>query len=324
MAEYKVPQDVEAEDKLLGPFSFKQFVFLLIAVISLGVAYLMFTIFAPLVVIPIPIAVFFVALALPLRKDQPMEVYMAAVISFWRKPKVRIWHADGIETLVEVTAPNIEDQTDKYSKGYSDQEVHKRLSYLANIVDSHGWSVRGVDNPNNSVVDDIHIESEEIDDLLGDDNSRAKQIDALVHQADAKRRQEMEDIMRGKTAAEPPQVENDVNPQIPHLQIDDPYASITMNPYPNMMKQSVISPNYRNRPPISTGQQTEGNQANQEPTKEPATSTKDASSVTIDIEDLASNKEYSIETIQKEAERRLKAKEDEAQKLAEEVVISLR
>ena len=31
MAVYKVPQDVEAEDKLLGPFSFKQFIFLLIA-----------------------------------------------------------------------------------------------------------------------------------------------------------------------------------------------------------------------------------------------------------------------------------------------------
>ena len=31
MAQYKVPQDVEADDKLLGPFSFRQFVYLLIA-----------------------------------------------------------------------------------------------------------------------------------------------------------------------------------------------------------------------------------------------------------------------------------------------------
>ena len=31
MAQYKVPQDVEADDKLIGPFSFRQFVYLLIA-----------------------------------------------------------------------------------------------------------------------------------------------------------------------------------------------------------------------------------------------------------------------------------------------------
>jgi hypothetical protein len=30
MAVYKVPQDVEAEDKLIGPFSFRQFIYLII------------------------------------------------------------------------------------------------------------------------------------------------------------------------------------------------------------------------------------------------------------------------------------------------------
>ena len=81
MAVYKVPQDVEAEDKLLGPFSFKQFIFLLITVGSIGVAYGLSRISLPLVIIPLPVILFFGALALPLRKDQPMEVYLAAIIS---------------------------------------------------------------------------------------------------------------------------------------------------------------------------------------------------------------------------------------------------
>ena len=34
-----------------------------------------------------PIALFFGALALPLRKDQPMDVYLAAIISFILKPR---------------------------------------------------------------------------------------------------------------------------------------------------------------------------------------------------------------------------------------------
>ena len=34
MAEYKVAQDVEAEDKLIGPFSFRQFIYLIIVAIA--------------------------------------------------------------------------------------------------------------------------------------------------------------------------------------------------------------------------------------------------------------------------------------------------
>ncbi|TAL14698.1 hypothetical protein EPN95_02230, partial [Patescibacteria group bacterium] len=34
MAQYKVPQDVEADDKLIGPFSFRQFVYLIIVALS--------------------------------------------------------------------------------------------------------------------------------------------------------------------------------------------------------------------------------------------------------------------------------------------------
>ena len=80
MSIYKVPQDVEAEDKLLGPFSFRQFVFLIIAVVGIGIAYALSQLLLPLFLIPMPVVLFFGALALPLKKDQPMEVYLAAVI----------------------------------------------------------------------------------------------------------------------------------------------------------------------------------------------------------------------------------------------------
>ena len=63
MAQYKVPQDVEADDKLLGPFSFRQFVYLLIAggLIALAIAF--FQIFPLLAIIPILPAFFFLPLS---------------------------------------------------------------------------------------------------------------------------------------------------------------------------------------------------------------------------------------------------------------------
>ena len=45
MAQYKVPQDVEADDKLIGPFSFRQFVYLLIAGGLIALAVGLFQIF---------------------------------------------------------------------------------------------------------------------------------------------------------------------------------------------------------------------------------------------------------------------------------------
>ena len=62
MAVYKVPQNVEAEDKLLGPFSFRQFIYLVISVVGIAIAWVMFSIFPPLVVIPLPFIIIFVFL----------------------------------------------------------------------------------------------------------------------------------------------------------------------------------------------------------------------------------------------------------------------
>ena len=189
MSVYKVPQDVEAEDKLLGPFSFRQFIFLIIAVVSLGAAYILARILLPLGLIPVPIALFFGALALPLRKDQPMEVYLAAVISFMLKPKKRLWQPDGIEYLVEVTAPKTEETTRRNS--YDQEEVQRRLSYLANLVDSRGWSIRGVNDPDSSMQADLYNEAQTAFDPLDETGATAQNITNLINQSDARRRQAM-------------------------------------------------------------------------------------------------------------------------------------
>ena len=64
MAQYKVPQDVEADDKLIGPFSFRQFVYLLIAAGLIALAVGLFQLFPLLAIIPLPPVLLFLALAL--------------------------------------------------------------------------------------------------------------------------------------------------------------------------------------------------------------------------------------------------------------------
>lgn len=294
MAVYKVPQDVEADDKLIGPFSFRQFVYLIIVSLSIAISWGLAQVFFPLVILPLPIIVFFGALALPLRKDQPMEVYMAAIVSFYLKPRKRLWTPDGIESLIEITAPKIVEQN--RTKDLSQNEVQRRFGYLAEIVDSQGWAVRGqgVQAPNSAMRSDVYFESQQVEDILDNDNTVAQGFDYKLDQSDARRHQEMLDLARGKAMTPQPQIEpSDFNPTgNEHLEY---------NPYPDSIQQAVVQP-------INPYEQ-----VHETP---PTTSEKP---VAADILNLASNTNLSIEAIAREANR-IKDKQD----LSEEVVISLR
>lgn len=303
MSVYKVPQDVEAEDKLLGPFSFRQFVFLIIAVIGIAIAYGLSTILLPLAIIPVPIILFFGALALPLKKDQPMEVYLAAVISFMLKPKKRLWQPDGIERLVEVIAPKVEEKT--YGNNYDQAEVQRRLSYLANLVDSQGWSIRGVNNPNSSMRADLFNEGQAANDILDENSTTAQNINHLINQSDVRRRQEVIQKMQTGQSTTPPPTQT---PQSSQPDNPIPVAPLQMNPYPTM-HQSVLNP-VSGRPAANAPVQTQ-------PTATPQTSVNEVPPAIIE---LANNRDLSIETIAREANRI----QQENKLSDEEVVISLR
>ena len=141
MAQYKVPQDVEADDKLIGPFSFRQFVYLLIAAGLIALAVGLFQLFPLLAIIPIPFALFFLALALPLKKDQPMETYLAALVSYYLKPRTKVWMSGQKESTILITAPKIKE--DKRTRDITGEEATHRLSFLADIVDTGGYAIKG-------------------------------------------------------------------------------------------------------------------------------------------------------------------------------------
>lgn len=319
MAVYKVPQDVEADDKLLGPFSFRQFIYLIIATLGIALGWLLARLFVPLAIVPLPIVVLFGALALPLKKDQPMEIYLAAVLSFYLKPRRRLWQPDGIQSLIEIVAPKtVEEQL---TKDLTEGEAERRLSYLANIVDSRGWAVRGVSLPeaSNAMQTDVFFEAQQTQDILDDSGSMSHTFDNMIDQAEATRRQEA--ISRMKQPPLPP------NPTPP---VPDPYialappaptipvspviaaplsdgVNLTFNPYPAQMHQAVLNP--LGTHPVSVI----------DPSKAPeSTST---AIVSPDIISLANNSDLSIETIAHEAQR-IHEREDKPSD--DEVVISLR
>lgn len=350
MASYKVAQDVEADDKLLGPFSFRQFIYLIIVAMAGFMAWGLFNLFAPLAIIPVPIILFFGALALPLRKDQPMETYLAAMVSFYLKPRKRMWQPDGIESLVEITAPKVVEV--QRTKNLSESEAERRLAYLAAIADTRGWSIRHASMPSDDspMQADVYNEAQATEDPLDDNAAVARSFESMIDKADARRRQEMlERLQHPETITPAPQpvatpaAQSVIPVQQPATVVQPPAAmqapalpvaplpatptavpppvtdpQLTYNPYPTM-HQSIVQPLSTDDhatpvPPNDTSM------PDLPPQPDNTAKSTSEEPISPDIINLANNSSLSIETIAHEAERiKRKHQHDDG-----EVVISLR
>lgn len=293
MATYKVPQDVEADDKLIGPFSFRQFIYLIIVALAGALAWGLAQLFIGLAIIPLPIILLFGALALPLRKDQPMEIYLAAIVSFYLKPHKRLWDPDGVDSTIKITAPKIIEI--QRAKNITQADAEERFSYLANLVDSQGWAIRGAGTtaPQSVTINNaIYEEAAKAEDLFDDNNHVAQNFETIISKETGRQHQEAVEQMR------PPQ------PQPDTLSQDTP----TFNPYPEF-QQTVIQP--IDNESHTLHQPTDNNKSQLTPSPKP---------VSADIMNLANNPDLSIETIAHQAQR-IHEKEDNTPK---EVVIKLR
>lgn len=141
MATYKVIQDIEAEDKFVGPLSLKQFVF------AMGGAFFGYlcvwgsaNIGVWVLALFLPPSLFGFFMAVPWSSTQPTEVWVLAKMQFILKPKKRIWDQAGLQDLVTITAPKKIEKA--LTKNLSQTEVKSRLKALAETIDSRGWAVK--------------------------------------------------------------------------------------------------------------------------------------------------------------------------------------
>lgn len=281
MATYKVPQDVEAEDRLLGPFTFRQFVYLLIAAIAGALAAALFQIFPLLAILPLPVVIFFLILALPLKKDQPMETYLAAIVSFYMKPNKRFWRPGQGETTIQITAPKIVEKS--RTRDISEEEASHRLSFLSNLVDSEGYAIRG--NHNGNFTENFIADTEDVNDFM--DDSQNQNLINLMQKEKVARHAEI--INQMKAAIN--NTENAVGPAT----ISSHQATLGSNPF--TQNQTTQNPFIQN--------QTTPNQTTSNPSIQSANTltNRNQSILNSNYQNLANNQNFSINTISKEANR---------------------
>jgi len=222
MATYKVLQDIEAEDKLIGPLTLRQFIYALVGAFNGYLIFLVVTKGAPFmaaVFLPLMAACFF--FAWPWTRDQPTEVWALAKLRFYVKPKKRIWNQTGIKELVTITAPKTIDDH-QLTNGLSQTEVRSRLRTLAGTIDSRGWAIKHVNvntygqSPlltSESISDRlvkastlpqpaIPVEVQASDDMMDvENNPVAQKMDSMISASVKAHRQDIVDRMQGNTKA---------------------------------------------------------------------------------------------------------------------------
>lgn len=281
MATYKVPQDVEAEDRLLGPFTFRQFVYLLIAAIAGALAAALFQIFPLLAILPLPVIIFFLILALPLKKDQPMETYLAAIVSFYMKPNKRFWRPGQGEITIQITAPKIVEKS--RTRDISEEEASHRLSFLSNLVDSEGYAIRG--NHNGNFTENFIADTEDVNDFM--DDSQNQNLINLMQKEKVARHAEIINQMKAA-------INNTENAMGPAT-ISSHQATLGSNPF----TQNQSTPNQPTPNPSTQ------NQTTPTPSIQSANTlaNRNQSILNSNYQNLANNQNFSINTISKEANR---------------------
>ena len=291
MATYKVPQDVEAEDRLLGPFTFRQFVYLLIAAIAGALAAALFQIFPLLALLPAPVIFFFLVLALPLKKDQPMETYLAAIVSFYMKPNKRFWRPGQGETTIQITAPKIVEKS--RTRDLSEEEASHRLSFLSNLIDSEGYAIRG--NHNTNFTENFIADATDVNDFM--DDSQNQNLINLMQKEKVARHAEIINQMKATI--------NNTEKAMGPATISSHQATLGSNPF----TQNQTTPNQPTTNPFIQNQ-TVPNQPTTNPFIQNQTvqnantlANRNQSILNSNYQNLANNQNFSIDTISKEANR---------------------
>ncbi len=99
---FEVPQFIEIEDKIIGPLTWKQFIYLAGGVGLLIVLYftLPFTFF---VLFGLPLIGLSASLAFHRINNRPFSIFLESLISYFSKGKLYLWRKDAIQTIAEKT-----------------------------------------------------------------------------------------------------------------------------------------------------------------------------------------------------------------------------
>jgi hypothetical protein len=137
-----VPTDIDVEDKILGPFTLKQSIYLLIGGMTITLFYFIFAKISFIFFLFLSVLAGLLTFAFVFYKfnEQPFEKYLSILANFYLKPRRRIWQktAETSDLLIE----EHEQEREEIPEGLKHEAQQKSITdidKLSYILDSRGW-----------------------------------------------------------------------------------------------------------------------------------------------------------------------------------------
>lgn len=136
-----VPQFIDAEDKIWGPVTVRQFIIILVGALFEFIAYKLsdFSLFLFFTIINVVLVILFAFYKV---NGAPFHVFALNVISTFKKPGIRIWRKEYIKRQEFKSKEELKEEKQKAKKkeeSFTKQLVpNRKLSELSLIIDTGG------------------------------------------------------------------------------------------------------------------------------------------------------------------------------------------
>ena len=111
---FEVPQFIDVEDKIVGPFTWRQFVYIAGGIGILVTLWLVLDSFLLFILIGLPIGALAASLAFQRVNNRPFSIFLESFFSYLTKNKVYLWKKDAAQEIIDRSeqAPELPTQVD--------------------------------------------------------------------------------------------------------------------------------------------------------------------------------------------------------------------
>ncbi len=128
-----VPQFIDVEDKIFGPFTLRQFAFIFIGGLLIAALFRIFHLSFVFFILALPIAVIFAGIAFGNFNGRHIYNTIPIFISFFTSPKVFVFHRERIQDEVSISRPVA--KTRDAAAPVSTESPRSRLKQLSLLLD---------------------------------------------------------------------------------------------------------------------------------------------------------------------------------------------
>ena len=138
--QYAVPQFIEVEDKVIGPLTTKQFLYLVAGGVFLLITWALADV-GLFILVAILTAAVIIPFAFVKINGRPFEIYLVSAVKFFTSPKVRLWLRDVKTSRVKASDNNKRGKiiSKAQTQKIGDKKFNRsRIQELSQILDMGG------------------------------------------------------------------------------------------------------------------------------------------------------------------------------------------